>query len=407
VQETALGAVSCWRFKAFFREKTLFLGFRRSVGEIQLLTECISRAQMKKSMDGHYRDILDGASGLENLEEMRMATKSAMKDELHARLWAAQERWFALKESGATKHELKLQGVRERGDMFYCTRGLIFTGATRIAYERELKHFLDYCYEHRGKSENDQINKRDFRAYMEARLSQGGKVTQFNKMRSAISKFGALYGKYDSFHAMSKWVGNQIREMKRSGLLVSPDRPHVTLEVQKATIERLRDLDRKHELRTGHLRGYSLALELQKEGGLRSVEATERFTRLSLAGTQGERGMIAVLGKGGRMRTVDISLDLYRRLQGHFGRSFSPTLASLRAYQVALSRATLAVGGRATGSHANRRTSATEYYNDRYHDYRAQGLTPEEARRRAAEDTVERLGHSRNRKDVAAAYLSA
>jgi hypothetical protein len=329
-----------------------------------------------------------------------------MKDELHARLWAAQERWFALKESGATKHELKLQGVRERGDMFYCTRGLLFTGATRVAYERELKHFLDYCHEHRGKTENDQINKRDFRAYMEDRLAQGGKVTQFNKIRSAISKFGALYGKYDSFHAMSKWAGERIREMKRSGLLAGPDRPHVTPEVQKAATERLRDLDLKHEIRTGQLRGYSLALELQKEGGLRSVEATERFTRLSLAGIQGDRGMITVLGKGGRMRTVDIPVDLYRRLEGYFERSQSPALALLRPYQVALSRATLAVGGRATGSHANRRTAATDFYNERYHDYRAQGLTPEEARRRSVEDTVERLGHSRNRKDVALAYLS-
>jgi site-specific recombinase XerD len=406
VQETALSAVSCTRFKAFFREKTLFLGFRRSFGEIQLLTECNSRAHFQKSIDGHHRETLHGHRGLENLEEGKLATISAMKDELHARLWAAQERWFALKESGATKHELKLQGVREREDMFYCTRGLLFTGATRIAYERELKHFLDYCHEHRGKTENGRIDKRDFRAYMEDRLSQGGKVTQFNKMRSAISKFGALYGKYDSFHAMSKWVGEKIREMNRVGLLAGPDRPHVTPDVQQAAVERLRDLDRKHEIRTGQLRGYSLALELQKEGGLRSVEATERFTRLSLAGVQGECGLVTVLGKGGRMRTVDISLDLYRRLEGHFRQSASPALASLRPYQVALSRATLAVGGRATGSHANRRTSATDFYNDRYHHYRAQGFTPEDARRRAVEDTVERLGHSRNRKDVALAYLS-
>ncbi len=335
-----------------------------------------------------------------------MATISAMKDELHGRLWAAQERWFALKECGATKHELKLQGLRERGDMFFCTRGLLFTGATRIAYERELKHFLDYCHEHRGRTENSLIDKRDFRAYMEDRLAQGGKATHFNKMRSAIAKFGALYAKYDSFHAMSKWVGKKIREMKQAGLLASPDRPHITPEVQQAAIERLRELDGKYELRTGQIRGYALALELQKEGGLRSVEATDRFTRLSLAGIQGERGMVTVLGKGGRMRTVDIALDLYGRLEGHFRQSTSPTLASLRPYQVALSRATLAVGGRATGSHANRRTSATEHCNDRYHDYRAQGLTPKEARRRAVEDTVERLGHSRKRRDVAAAYLS-
>ena len=106
------------------------------------------------------------------------------------------------------------------------------------------------------------------------------------------------------------------------------------------------------------------------------------------------------------MRTAEISRGLYERLEGYFRRSPSPTLAPLRAYQVALSRATIAVGGRATGSHAHRRSSASEYCRERYHHYRAQGLNPQEARRRAVEDTVERLGHSRNRKDVAAAYLS-
>lgn len=40
-----------------------------------------------------------------------MSTISAMKGELHARLWNAQERWFALKEVRATKHELKLRGL--------------------------------------------------------------------------------------------------------------------------------------------------------------------------------------------------------------------------------------------------------------------------------------------------------
>jgi len=147
-------------------------------------------------------------------------------------------------------------------------------------------------------------------------------------------------------------------------------------------------------------------LELQKEAGVRAIEATDRLTRLSLAGTQGDRGMITVLGKGGRMRTVDISRNLYDRVEAYFRRSASPTLAPLRGYQVALSRATLAVGGRATGSHAHRRTAASDYYTARYHHYRAQGLTPAEARKRAVGDAVERLGHSRNRKDVAAAYLA-
>jgi site-specific recombinase XerC len=331
---------------------------------------------------------------------------SKMKDELHARLWSAQQRWFALKEQGWTKHDLKMQGIRERGDMFYATRGIIFTGATRLAYERELKHFLDYAHTVRGKTDNSQIDKKDFRTYMEARLAQGGAKAEMNKIRAAIVKFGALYGKWESFHALSKKLGEQIRELSRSGQLRGPSRPHVSAEVRSAVIDRLRHLDALAGARTGAARGYALSLELQKEGSLRSVEATDRFTRQCLLGIDGDKGRIAVLGKGGRVRTVLISKDLYGRLEEHFRRSKADSLAPLRAYQVAVRRATLAVGGKATGTHAHRRTSAVEVKNENYKKHRKDGKTTRKASELAVEDTVEHLGHSRNRRDLARAYLS-
>jgi len=36
-----------------------------------------------------------------------------MKDQVHARLRQAQQRWFPLKDQGLTKHEPKMQGIRE------------------------------------------------------------------------------------------------------------------------------------------------------------------------------------------------------------------------------------------------------------------------------------------------------
>lgn len=332
---------------------------------------------------------------------------SKMKDELHARLWLAQQRWFTLREQGWTKHDLKMQGIRERGDMFYATRGIIFTGATRLAYEHELKRFLDYAHTVRGKTENAHIDKKDFRAYMEARLAQGGAKAEMNKIRAAIVKFGALYGKWESFHAHSKKMGEKIRELSRSGQLRGPCRPHVSQEVRAAVIDRLRYLDALAEVRKGVSRGYGLALELQKEGSLRSIEATDRFTRQSLLGVVGEKGRIAVLGKGGRVRTVLISKDLYCRLEVHFRRSNAEGLSPLRAYQVAVRRATLAVGGNATGTHAHRRTSAVEMKNEKYKKHRRDGRTTKKASEMAVQDAVEHLGHSRNRRDLALAYLSA
>ena len=102
-----------------------------------------------------------------------------------------------------------------------------------------------------------------------------------------------------------------------------------------------------------------------------------------------------------------ISKGLYGRLEDHFRRSKAESLAPRRAYQIALRRATLAVGGQATGSHAHRRTSAEELKNSKYKDHLKDGETTQNARRLAVEDTIEHLGHSRNRADLAKAYLGA
>jgi hypothetical protein len=330
---------------------------------------------------------------------------SKMKEQLNYRLWQAQQRWFALKDYGYTKHDLKMQGIRERGDMFYATRGIIFTGTTRLAYEHELKRFLDYAYYVRGKTENTQIDKKDFRAYMEARMAEGGAKAEMNKIRAAIVKFGGVYGKWESFHALSKKLGKKIRELSRSGELRGPERPHVTPEVRQAVLERLRALDGRAEARTGLPRACALALELQKEASLRSIEATDRFGRQSLAGLEGDKGRISILGKGGRVRTALISADLYRRLEAHFDRSKALALAPRRAYQVALRRAVLAIGGTSTGSHAQRRTSAVETKNAKYRDHLKDGKTTKQASQLAVQDTVELLGHSRHRRDLALAYL--
>lgn len=334
-----------------------------------------------------------------------MAGISRMKGELHQKLWSALQRWFTLKDQGRTKHDLKMQGIRERGDMSYPTRGIIFTGATRLAYERELKYFIDYCHKERGRTENSQIDKKDFRAYLEARMAQGGAKAEMNKIRAAIVKFGALYGKWESFHALSKKIGEKIRELARAGQLRGPVRPHVSPEVRAAVIDRLHHLDALAAARKGEPRAYALALELQKEGSLRSIEATDRLDRQSLLGLEGDRGRIGVLGKGGKLRTVLVSKDLYTCVHEHFKHFKAANLAPLRAYQVAVRRATLAVGGQATGTHAHRRTSAQEMKNFKYKDHLKNGKTTKTASEMAVQDAVEHLGHSRNRRDLAVAYL--
>jgi hypothetical protein len=56
------------------------------------------------------------------------------------------------------------------------------------------------------------------------------------------------------------------------------------------------------------------------------------------------------------------------------GLGLAPSLAERRGCPQTLRRATLAVGGRSTGSHAHRRTSATELKNRLYWGYAKEGL---------------------------------
>ncbi len=87
------------------------------------------------------------------------------------------------------------------------------------------------------------------------------------------------------------------------------------------------------------------------------------------------------------------------------GDTGAPRPAPFRAYETAVRRAIEAVGGRATVTHAFRHLWAEAYKNEHYRDYLRQGLLPEAASDRALADTLEALGHGRNRRELRAAYL--
>ena len=318
-----------------------------------------------------------------------------MKNELHQQLWSAQQRWFRLEEAGATKHDLKVQGLREHGDMCHETRRIIFTGNTRVTYERALKGFVEFCHA-KGIDRNQDISKREMRAYMEHMMDKGRSESYLDKVRSACVKFGSLFGKYESFHAMSEKMGVKIRYQVEEGTVAGPAHDRITPEVADRAIERLAELDAKAE----DYRAYHLAAELQRECGLRAIEATERLTPDRLV-----EGYVIALEKGGKEMARPVPPDLYRELKDYFAESGTTFLAPERAYESAFSRAVLEVGGRSTGTHSLRRLWAEDYRGDRYQELLAEGLSPEQASKSAMADTMEALGHGRNRSDLQLAYL--
>ncbi len=322
---------------------------------------------------------------------------AAMKGELHQRLWSAQERWFALQAIGANKHDLKIKRLHQHGDAYYESRRLLFWGKTRVDYERVLKRFIEFCHE-RGRQRNADIDKHDMRDYLDQLIARGAAASYLDKVRSAIVKFGATYGKYESFKSTGRKSAAKIRERVAIGKIAAPGHQRVTAAVAERALTRLRELDERFEVATGLPRGYHLAAELQSRCGLRALEATERMMPERLLSGD-------VIGKGGRERALPIPLDLLDRLRQFFTETGASRLAPLRAYETALRRAVRAVGGRATGTHARRRLWAEAFKNARYRHYLSMGMAADMASDEAVADTLESLGHGRDRRELRSAYL--
>jgi len=279
------------------------------------------------------------------------------------------------------------------------TRQLLFWGKTRLDYEHVLKRFIDFCHAH-GRERNADIDKRDMRDYLDSLIARGSSASYLEKVKSAIVKFMSLYGKYESAHAISRKFGVKIRALVKGGQMAGPEHQRVTPEIAERALARLRELDEAFEVATGLPRGYHLAAELQSRCGLRAFEATERMTPNRLV-----KGSVEVRGKGGRERGRPMPQDLLERLLAFFEATGASQLAPLRAYETAVRRAIIAVGGQATGTHARRRLWAEAYRNEQYEHYLSIGLEPDVASKRALADTLEALGHGRTRRELRAAYL--
>jgi ribosomal protein S12 methylthiotransferase accessory factor YcaO len=96
--------------------------------------------------------------------------------------------------------------------------------------------------------------------------------------------------------------------------------------------------------------------------------------------------------------------DLHQLLSLYL-RTYGGRLADQDGYRAAYKRAIEEAGGRVTGTHGLRRLSVQEFYRQRYRAAVGDGLSPQAAAERAAGDAIERLGHSRDRRDHRRTYL--
>lgn len=324
-----------------------------------------------------------------------------LKQDVHDRLWRAFERWHGIRQTGVSKRDLKMQGIRECGDPNRFTRAIIFTGNTLRSYEGVLKSFVEFAQQDSKAIRLEDIGKKEFRAFMDAAIAKGLAVKTLNRYRSALAKFGALTGQTQSFSALSQKYGWKVRELAKTGHLSYPSRATPSREVLNRAIEVLRAWDARHFDRTGEIRAYHLAARVQLETSARSVSVTRRLGPQCIK----ENCQIELVGKGGKVMSFTLSPELHKTLALYFALHPGP-MAGQRGYQSSFARAICAVGGQVTGTHGIRRRSARDFYAEEYRSAVGSGVDPKKAASLAAGNAVERLGHSRNRRDHRSWYLS-
>jgi integrase len=325
---------------------------------------------------------------------------SQMKADLHDRLWNAQQRWFEMCAEGWTKHEVKMAGVKDANDQNFHMRPILFAGRSRVTYERILKSFLTFAHERFDVQRLDDIDTKHAKAFLDDGIQRGLAAKTLHTQRSALAKAFALVGKTASGAALSRKYGEKIRDLVTAGSIAGPERATPSPEVVQRAIEILRGWDLRHQERTKRPRAYHVVARLQVETAARGVSST---TRLRLENLK-EGNVVEIVGKGGQALRLVISPDLYVAVQ-HFLSQNPGILADRDGYRTAWRRAIMVAGGRVTGTHGLRRRSAQDFYRTEYRKRLAAGASPAQARREARAETVERLGHSRDRVDQASCYL--
>jgi hypothetical protein len=325
----------------------------------------------------------------------------SLKLDVHDRLWQTFQRWMDLRQTGITKREIKLRGLRECRDPNRYTRNLIFSGNTLRTYERVLRDFVEFARIEHGATRLEDIGKKEFRAYMDRAINQGLAFKTLNLYRSALAKFGsAVTGQTQSFAALSEKYGWKIRKLAKLGRLATPTRATPSREVLVRAIAFLKAWDARHFDRTGEERVYHLVARLQLETAARSVSVTERMTASCLR----DSNQVALIGKSGKVMHLILPPDLHHVLRLWFAHHSGP-LATKSGYRGAYRRAIQAAGGRVTGTHGARRRSARDFYVQQYRQAVGSGLSPADAADHAAGDAIQRLGHSRDRRDHRHWYL--
>jgi len=285
---------------------------------------------------------------------------------------------------GLSKHGAKAE-ARAAGAISSADVGKslnIYSYSTAQTYKDVWHQFGHYC---RGELKIRDLEKsltgEHVRAYLQSRIADGIKYATFKKEAAALGKFE------NALNRFAENTGSAQRYDFRSGMSeVRQEAADPSALIEKITND-----------------NYNLAAFIQHESGARVYEASKiDADQLSGRGTDPHTGKQVGFvrldpsdTKGGKGRTIAVSLETYERLEAHIAQEGIFRIKDSNSYRNALGRAAAASNQEYTGSHGLR----WNYAQERVEELQRAGLTYDQAISQTSWD----MGHERA--DITEHYL--
>lgn len=295
---------------------------------------------------------------------------------------------------GEKKGKLKAQALAEKKVFSHYYRGKIFSHSTFENYYEEAKQFVHWCHEHYNLRSAYRVKPEMFAAY----IKDGSQGLSANTLKTRIAAVTKLVEGLDLVTGKDKLVPfKDVAHQLYAELPKSlPMRPVYSAQ-------QIQSLAKELSQTNSH---YSLVFQIHVETGCRLRELSQLSRRDLLGLVEGQKvGLLAIRGKGGRVRELKISQDTYIDLASVLERR--EVLCSYHGYRQALRRASANLGFKVVATHAVRRYVAQRVMGDSLVRYQELGLDISEAKARALGDVNQMLGHSRERVSTTRLYLNA
>jgi hypothetical protein len=250
----------------------------------------------------------------------------------------------------------------------------VYSHRSQQGYQKAWKMFFTYVRENYGVTEVSRVTPLHVEDYMKDIIDRGVSLRTYKTYAAAMSKLEPAMNKVRRYPISYSDRLKDLRKVARKDLVQNdPRRAYTDPEASIAKIEK---------------QTYRLAAYMQLEGGARISEISELTAARNLEGVKGGFGRIRLTNtKGGRVRTMKVSEQVYREVEKIINTSgkFEFTRAN---YAYAAREAFKSRGEEWNGTHGLRWNFAQKRFYELQSD---EGMSFQEALKAVSLE----LGHSR------------